>query len=328
MCAVSLGWSGRECVRLAGDRVRDVRSEGKARLLQAPPFPTTAWLCEHGSQVDPACGYGHEDMVAYRPNYSHVLGEGVRPRLNEERNRRFRRAGEIQPKHNPDGLLVALAVGRLVEPESLQLRNCERVYIGGSARWRRWNGGEDLSRAADDPKGKNSVGWRVRSLATWSSPQGTDPKSQSWSGFDPLSAPGQASGLTRCSDTSCCGVHGMLVCLTPRTRARGLVTSRRRISLLAPLISRPQLSRMTRSGASIGCFCSGLGRHLAVLRRMLCHGVTAENNRIEARHQDNSVTALTSHAAPRRQNGVEKKDLPYRGYGPEFEMEGATSKQR
>ena len=61
---------------------------------------------------------------------------------------------------------------------------------------------------------------------------------------------------------------------------------------------------------------------------MLCHGVTAENNRIEARHQDNYVTALTGHAAPRRQNGVEKKDLPYRGYGHEFEMEGATSKQR
>ena len=116
MCAVSLGWSGRGCVRLAGDRVRDVRSEGKATLLQAPPFPTTESLRENGWQVDPACGYGHEYMVSDRPNYSHVLGEGVRPRLHEDRNPRFLCTGEIQPKQNPDGLLVALAAGRLVGP--------------------------------------------------------------------------------------------------------------------------------------------------------------------------------------------------------------------
>ena len=165
---------------------------------------------------------------------------GGLPTLREDRTPRFRREGDIQPKQNPDGLLVALAAGMLVEPESLQLRNCEIVYINGSAGWRRWNGGKDFNRAADEPKGENSDGWRVRSLATWSSPQGTDPITQTWCGFDPLSAPGQASGLTRCSDTSCCGVQGMLVCLTPRTRARGLVTSRRRISWpfqLAPLIS-------------------------------------------------------------------------------------------
>ena len=67
MCAVSLGWSGRECVRLADDRVRDVRSEGKATLLQAAPgFATTAWLRERGWPVDPACGHGLGDMVAYR----------------------------------------------------------------------------------------------------------------------------------------------------------------------------------------------------------------------------------------------------------------------
>ena len=33
--------------------------------------------------------------------------------------------------------------------------------------------------------------------------------------FQSAVAPGQASGLTRCSDSSCCGVHGMLVSLTP-----------------------------------------------------------------------------------------------------------------
>ena len=136
-------WVGQEENAFASQAIESVMfARGKATLLQAAPgFPTTAWLRDHAWPVDPACGYGHGDMVAYRPNGCHVLGEGIRPRLREDRTPRFRRAGDIQPKRNPDGLLVALAAGRLVEPESLQLRNYERVYIDGSARRRRRNGG-------------------------------------------------------------------------------------------------------------------------------------------------------------------------------------------
>jgi hypothetical protein len=53
---------------------------------------------EHGWQVGPACGYG--DMIlAYRPNYSHVLREGVRLRLREDRNL----LTAIQPKQSLAG---------------------------------------------------------------------------------------------------------------------------------------------------------------------------------------------------------------------------------
>jgi hypothetical protein len=71
-------WAGQEENAFASQAIESMMSaRGKATLLQpAPGFPTTAWLSDHGWPVDPACGYGHGDMVAHRPNGCHVLGEG------------------------------------------------------------------------------------------------------------------------------------------------------------------------------------------------------------------------------------------------------------